>query len=118
MTDDDAAPEAEYTRLVPVIWIALRLLGVYMTIVGASVMTEDLVTMASMASALGVESEGTNFLMELTTPRFFGDAVYLASGLYLIFGGQWLIRNVFLPARDETADANGDDDTAPPLTEK
>jgi hypothetical protein len=105
---DDAGPEADYTKLIPAIWTAIRLLGVYITILGASMVIEDFV---AIAAGLGLDSEHSGLLWYRTRPKLFGDAVYLAAGLYLIFGGRWLVSNVFLSASEELDESNNDEDT-------
>jgi hypothetical protein len=110
MSESTAAKlRADYSKLVPAIWTALRFLGVYITIVASSATVENLATMFRIfRSDLADHSAG--ILLEYLSPKFFGDALYLAAGLYLIFGGGWLIENVFLPTKaaapDDEVDSN------------
>ena len=110
--NEDARPESDYTKLVPRIWTALRLLGVYITIVAACATLENLITIARVIRS-DIADHSIVVLFEYFSPKFFADALYLAAGLYLILGGRWLIKNVFLPAEpkdatDEEEDGGGE----------
>ena len=100
--EDSSGSEDAYTRLVPIIWTALRMLGLYMAIVGAGSITEHLARIAG--------SDTTTAELAYYRPRLLGDLVYSAGGLYLIFGGRWLIKNVFLSAKDEADDADNEEE--------
>jgi hypothetical protein len=99
--------ETDYVKLVPITWTVLRLMGVYFVVVGASAVIEDIGTAVS-TWRLYVAEHHTGTLLDFFSMRLFADAAYTAAGLYLVFGGRWLIENVFLPAKADEA-SDGDD---------
>lgn len=102
-----AESESDYTKLVPIIWTALRLLGVYIVIVGISAIIEDFATMIARWQ-LDTAGYHSGIFIDYISPSFIGDVFYVAGGLYLLFGGKWLIENVFLPARATDSDIEND----------
>ena len=99
--------EADYTKLVPFIWTALRLLGVYVLIVGVTAVIEDLTTMVARWQ-LDTAEYHSNTVLDYISSTFLSDVFWTAAGLYLLFGGKWLIENVFLPAKTDESNVNGD----------
>lgn len=77
-------------------WTLLRLLGVYLFVVGLAGGVEDF---GEQIIQWSIGSVGVNYLL---LPRFFGSVVYFIGGIYLLVGGRWLIDMVFLPASCET----------------
>lgn len=103
----ETGSEADYTKLVPIIWTALRLLGVYVVIVGITALIEDLTTMVARWQFDTTEHH-SNTVLDYISSTFFSDLFWTAAGLYLLFGGKWLIENVFLPAKTIKPSINGD----------
>lgn len=86
-------------ELIAYVQAVLRLLGVYLFVIGASGVAEDLAGMvANWRRDIAVYGDAMLFGFIVFPERCYGSLVYLFAGLYLMIGGQWLIRNVFLSA--------------------
>jgi hypothetical protein len=94
----DTGSEADYTKLVPLIWTLLRLLGVYFFVVGMVATLEDSLEVFGRWRE-DIDRYGDRILLDYFFPQFWGSLIYLATGIYLLVGGRWLIDKVFLPAK-------------------
>ena len=106
-TETTTRSDTDFARLIPLIQTLLRLLGVYLFVIGLAGVVEDFGEQVIRWRSGAV---GVNYLL---LPRFFGSVVYLAAGLYLLIGGRCLIETVFIPATDSSdpQSANPEDDT-------
>jgi hypothetical protein len=98
MSEDVAGTESDYIKLVPVIWTALRLMGVWVFIIGVAATIDDVATMIAQQTENAYAPLGRSE-DDPILPRLLGDVIWTLAGMYLLFGGRWLIENVFLPAK-------------------
>ncbi|MEQ8211105.1 MAG: hypothetical protein RH917_14860 [Lacipirellulaceae bacterium] len=109
---ETATRKAAVTKLLLQVQAVLRLLGVYFFVIGAAGVAEDFASMLRFWMQRDYY-DGVMFDFLDLPPRFYGSAVYLLAGLYLIIGGKWLILNVFSSRAAETKVEAGSK-TAPP----
>jgi hypothetical protein len=109
-SDSETSAVAEYTKLIPIISTALRLLGVYIVIVGGSTVVEDLAGIIRYWRLELTENPSSTLIDYLFSPRLLGDLAYLAGGLYLLFGGRWLIHKVFMPYTESDTESQNETD--------
>ncbi len=95
----------ETDKQVPLIWTALRILGVYFLICGVAATIEDGAE-AIRRWRIDLYTPQEGMLLNYLHPRFWGSLIYVAAGAYLLMGGHWIVKNVFIPHRQVEPDGN------------
>ncbi len=84
----------------------LRLLGVYFVIHGGSTLVSSIIRVLWIAKIVGWDSKAAS--VELVPCASW--AIQLIIGLYLVTGGEWVIKTVFIPAPRDDPEGQGQED--------
>lgn len=82
----------------PITQWALRLLGVYLLVVGLSSAVEDFGILLQYRQYYQDRYADDSLITLPQLPRFVGSMIYFFAGVYLVSSGGWVIETIFLPA--------------------